>query len=160
MLAHVPLGVHQEPQALSCRAALQPSATSIHWCPGSFLPRCRTLHFSRNSMRLSIMKLLREGSCFSRGVGLGDLQRFFPAPTVLRFHDPVSATSQPGECTLDGCMALWSLSHCPQFCASWQSPEGSLCPAIQILSEDIRTGPTTDLSGTPIIPGLQQDLHH
>lgn len=50
---------------------------------------------------------------------------------------PVRPFLQAVEVCLDASMTLWHISHFSQFCVTWKFAEGSLCPIIQILSEDV-----------------------
>lgn len=41
----VSLLVYQDPRSFSAELSFKPLASSIYWCLGLFLPRCRSLHF-------------------------------------------------------------------------------------------------------------------
>ncbi|KAK4826285.1 hypothetical protein QYF61_007132 [Mycteria americana] len=65
------------------------------------------------------------------------VQDFALHPVEL-YEVPVSPFLQPVQVPLDGSTTLWHISHSPQFCVICKRAEGTLCPIIQIINEDVK----------------------
>ncbi|KAK4833070.1 hypothetical protein QYF61_027732 [Mycteria americana] len=103
LLAHVQLGVHQNPQVLLCKTALQLGD-----------PQHVLDHGAVPSLVQDFALLLVE----------------FREVSVIPFLQPV-------EVLLDGSMTLWCISCSAQFCITSKIIEGTLCPIIKIINEDV-----------------------
>ncbi|GAB0186707.1 ectonucleotide pyrophosphatase/phosphodiesterase family member 3 [Grus japonensis] len=61
----------------------------------------------------------------------------FALPLVGLHEVPVNPFLQPVEVPLDGSMTLWHISHSSQFGVISRLAEGTLCPIMQIINEDV-----------------------
>ncbi|KAK4828308.1 hypothetical protein QYF61_025320 [Mycteria americana] len=120
LLAHVQLGVHQDPQVLFCEAAFKLSGSQ---------------HILEHEVVPSQVK---------------------DFALLVELHEvSISLLLQPVEVPLDGSTTLWHTSCSSQFGVICKLAEGTLCPIIQIINEDVEQDwshywPTTRLCATVI----------
>ena len=61
----------------------------------------------------------------------------FSLPFAELYNIPVSSFLQPVKVLLNGSLTLWCISHSSQFCVISKLAEGTLCPIIQTVNEDV-----------------------